>query len=216
MIYLLLGEDQGQKESKIQQLKDKILTSANARHFDYEVLYANKLNSHILQKALKALPGSGLQRLVVIRDCQHLSDDNQEFILQFAALKPEHLTLVLEAARLGSQDSFVKGLKSFVKIVESSTVEKENVFDMTRAMTMHRPAEALKILSTLLAEGVHPLQIMGGLVWFWGKSRPQLMAEKFEKGLLLLQEADLNIKRSRLPPDYAMEVIVVKLCNLLA
>ena len=216
MIYLLIGEDESQKENKIHQLKDKLLTSANARHFDYEVLYSNKLNTHTLQKALQALPASGSQRLIVIRDCQHLSDPNQEFILQFAASKPEHLILVLESAQLGSQDSFVKGLKSFVKVIESATAEKENVFDMTRAMTMRRPSEALKILSTLLAGGVHPLQIMGGLVWFWGKSRPQLMMEKFEKGLLLLQEADLNIKRSRLQPDYALEIIVLKLCNLLS
>jgi hypothetical protein len=37
---------------------------------------------------------------------------------------------------------------------------------------------------------------------------------KFEKGLLALGEADLNIKRSRLKPEQALELLVVKLCAL--
>ena len=60
------------------------------------------------------------------------------------------------------------------------------------------------------------LQLMGGLVWFWGKLKQRISAEKFKKGLLHLQEADLNIKRSRIKAEYALEVLVVKLCLLIA
>ncbi len=85
---------------------------------------------------------------------------------------------------------------------------------MTRVMA-NDPAQALKILNELLEEGIHPLQIMGGLLWFWGKEKFRLKGDRYNKGLLVLQEADLNIKRSRLLPEHAIEVVVVKLCSLL-
>ena len=56
---------------------------------------------------------------------------------------------------------------------------------------------------------------MGALVWFWGKSQDRMPGERFRKGLLVLQEADVNIKRSRLKPEYAVEVAVIKLMRLL-
>ena len=83
-------------------------------------------------------------------------------------------------------------------------------------MTARNPVEALKILGNLLVEENHPLQIMGGLIWFWGKSRTRLSADQFKKGLMCLQEADLNIKRSRLKPEHTLEVLVVKLSSLIA
>ena len=216
MIYFLLGEDEAQKETKLGELKKNALTSANARHFDYEILYAHKLDTPALQKALLSLPVSGLQRVILIRECHHLSEANQECLLQFAVSKHDHVVLILESSELNAQNNFVKSLKSSAKILESAVKVKLNVFDMTRAMTARRLAEAVKILSTLLVDGVHPLQIMGGLVWFWGKSRPQIAAEKFEEGLHFLQEADVNIKRSRLQPEHALEIVVVQLAGLLA
>lgn len=84
---------------------------------------------------------------------------------------------------------------------------------MTKIM-LRSPAEALKMLTQLLEEGSHPLQILGGLVWFWGKSRERLSPAQFKKGLLALQEADLNIKRSRTRPEHSLEILIVKLASL--
>ncbi len=214
MIYLLLGEDEAVKEANLTQLKEKFLTSTNARHFDFEILYAHKIDPLALQKALLALPVSGSRRMVLVRESHHLSTANKEFLRQFSSLKHDHVVLILESTELNAQDSFVKVLKPAVKLLESAIKQKLNVFDMTRAIGAHRSAEAIKILSTLFADGVHPLQIMGGLVWFWGKLRPQLAPDKFEEGLYLLQEADVNIKRSRLQPEHAVELVVIKLANL--
>jgi DNA polymerase III delta subunit len=58
---------------------------------------------------------------------------------------------------------------------------------------------------------VHPLQVMGALVWYWGKEGRHLGKERFGRGLKALEEADLNIKRSRLDPQYAVEKLVVEL-----
>ena len=52
---------------------------------------------------------------------------------------------------------------------------------------------------------------MGALVWYWGKEGKACGKERFERGLKALEEADLNIKRSRLDPQYAVEKLVVEL-----
>ena len=85
---------------------------------------------------------------------------------------------------------------------------------MTKKMTSGNGAEALQILNRLYDDGAHPLQIMGGMVWAWGNERSRVSAENFEKGLRELQDADLNIKRSRLNPEQAVEILVVKLASL--
>ena len=79
---------------------------------------------------------------------------------------------------------------------------------MPRAMSSRNAGEALKILDELLESNVHPLQIMGGLVWYWGKERERLSPQSFYKGLTALEEADLNIKRSRLKPEHAVEKVL--------
>ena len=136
-------------------------------------------------------------------------------ILEFIGNKADYAVLILETEE-DQTDSFIKKLRPLVKTVEFSKQAKLNVFDLTRVISEHRSAEALKILAQLQSQGDHPLQIMGGLVWFWGKSRGKLSVSRFENGLKALQEADLNIKRSRLEPDHALEVAVIKLCSLVA
>ena len=126
------------------------------------------------------------------------------------------MVLVLEADRLSASDPFIKKIHKKADIFNFSQKERQNVFDMTKAMSSRQTAEALKILSELLTEGDQPLQIMGALVWFWRKIKDRLTAVRYVQGLQFLQEADLNIKRSRLRPDYALEVVVVKLTGLLA
>lgn len=233
MIYFLLGQDRANKETKITDLKQKFLASQRgkppspeAEKFDYEVLYGNKLDSQTLKKALLALPAVARKRLILIRDCHKLNAHNKNLIIEFVSRKDDVVStvLILESGELSPNDSFVKKIKPFAKtptVAPSQAgragfpAKKTNVFDMTRAIGRRQKPEALSILSGLLSNDVHPLQVMGGLVWFWGKLRQQLASEKFEKGLLALQEADLNIKRSRLRPDYAMELLVVKLCGIL-
>ena len=214
MIYSFLGPDGPQKESKISELKQKSLSS-NAYNFDYENLSSRQLDPATLKKALVALPALATKRLILIRACHDLDAVNKELIVEFFAAKPTHLILILESNELTSQDSFIKKIAPYAKLIESARPPAAvNVFDMTRAMSRRNLSEALQLLSDILAQDVHPLQIMGGMVWFWGKSRETLPKEKFEKGLLVLQEADLNIKRSRLQPAQAVEVAVVKLCSL--
>src|SRR3989338_5471392 len=213
MAYFLLGQDRVAKDAKIVELR-KTLLPLEALEFDYEVLYAHKLDSDDLQKALIAFPAVASQRLVVIRESHRLDPHHKKLILDFFSKKNNKTVLIFDSDEWGPTDSFVKSLSPWVKVMHFARGQEFNVFDMTRAIGQRPPEEALKILAMLLGDGVHPLQLMGGMVWFWGKSRDRLSKEKFKKGLAVLQEADLNIKRSRLKPEYAVEVAVVKLSSL--
>lgn len=155
------------------------------------------------------------KRLIVIRAIEKLTSPNKKLILDFIQSQQEQAVLILDSDNVELKNSFVNQVKPIVNFAKFQKTSKLNVFDMTRAMTDRHPAKALKILSGLLAEGNHPLQIMGGLIWFWGNSKNRLVEDNFKKGLVVLQEADLNIKRSRLKPEHAMEVLVAKLCLLI-
>jgi hypothetical protein len=134
--------------------------------------------------------------------------------LEFLSAKLSHAVLILDCAALPERDSLWAEIRSFAKVHETRKGVKENVFDMTKKMTAGNGAEALQILNRLYDDGAHPLMIMGGVVWAWGNERGRVSAENFEKGLRELQDADLNIKRSRLDPEQALEIVVVKLAAL--
>ena len=214
MIYFLLGEDSAAKDAKTAAWKQEYLTAPESYNFDYEVLYGMKCDPAALKKALVALPAIAKKRIVLLHDGHKLSEPNQKIISEVAASDHDHVVLILESSQWAITHSFVKSLKSTAKVIDTGRVTKLNVFDMTRAIAQQKNAEALKILSDLFSDGVHPLQIMGGLVWFWGSERSRLASDKFEKGLVALGEADWNIKRSRLKPEQAVELLVVKLCAL--
>jgi len=216
MTYLLLGEDEPKKNERIEALKGKALSTPEARSFDGEILYATKLDPHDLRRSLLSLPAVAPRRFVLIHTCHKLKPRNKEVLLDFLKEEQGHVLLVLESSGWGPGDAFVKKLRPFVTMESFETAVSSNVFDMTRLMSRGRSAEALKLLFDLLGEGQHPLQVMGALVWFWGKQRARMDRQRFEKGLRTLQEADLNIKRSRVKPDHAVEFAVVKLSALLA
>ena len=215
MSYFILGEDRTLKDQKITELKKKFIVSSDILVFDHDVLDAQKLSAENLKKTLLALPTLASHRLVIIHNVHKLDAQNQKIIQDFFKAKNVKTVLILESQTLKPQDSFVKSLGSAVHVIHCALPQPLNVFDMTKAMGLRRADEALKILYQLVSDGNHPLQIMGGLSWYWGKCRERVSRLKFQKGLSVLQEADLNIKRSRLKPEQAVEVAVVKLCGLL-
>ncbi len=216
MIYLLSGEDGPAKDNKILEIKKKHIHSNEALKFDFELLYGHKLHSDDLKKAILSLPVVASRRLVIIRSAHKLSPHNIEIVSEFLDSPDERVDLVLDVIADKRKNPFLdKVQKAEVKVFHFSSKKKLNVFDMTRAMSGGSAKEALKMLQDLLREGSAPLMIMGGLVWFWGKCRVQISCSDYHKGLSFLQEADLNIKRSRLSPDCALEILIVKLTGLL-
>ena len=217
MIYLLLGEDRPAKDQKVNEIKISCLSSDDARKLDYELLHAIKLDPDVLKKAILALPAVAKRRLILIRTAEKLSAHNQEIISDFIRSGDEHAALILDSDESALKGGFARDVMSVAEVTRFGRREKKNdIWGVTGAIEARDPGEALKILNTLLKDGDSPLRIMGGLVWFWGSMRNRVSADGFKKGLLVLQEADLNIKRSRLKPEYAVEIAVTKLSSLVA
>ena len=216
MAYLFIGRDLPKKDAKLAELKTKLFKDPSALSFDYEALSAHKLNSDELKKSLLALPYMAAQRMVVIRQCERLSEHNREIILEFLPQDQKAVVLVLDFDELDLRSAFFLKLKVLTQVLNFGTEKVINVFDMTRAISSHDTAGAIKMLHELIGNNTHPLQIMGGLVWYWSKEREHLNTARFQQGLMVLEEGDLNIKRSRLKPEYAVEKVVVQLASLRA
>ena len=212
MTYFFLGQDQASKDAKIREIKKKYLASTEADKFDYDVLYAPQLDSDQLKESLFSLPVFSRHRIVVVKDCHKLSPDQKRFIGEFIR-NPGKVVLVLDSDKLEADDAFTRSFRKQADVINFTKGPSLDVFDLTRAIAVRKSAQALKILSQLLLNGEQPLQIMGGLIWYWKDSRRHLSLKEFKEGLSLLQEADFNIKRSRLKPEHALELLVVKLCS---
>jgi DNA polymerase III delta subunit len=217
MIYLLLGEDSSAKRKKIDDIKSSILPSDDAVKFDYELLHGAKLDPVVLKKALLALPAVAKARLILIRTIEKLNAQNKDIILDFIRGDNPHAALVLDSVETSFKGEFFRDCLSAAEVLRFGQKGKKNdIWGVTKAIESRNSGEALRVLNTLLEDGDSPLRIMGGLVWFWGSLRNRVSANSFKKGLLVLQEADLNIKRSRLKPEYAVEIAVTKLSSLAA
>jgi len=212
MIYLLLGEDTQAKDSKIFQIKSALFPKPDAVFFDFESLDALHLSAANLKKALMALPLSCAKRLILIRHMQKLKVDPAAVLLAFAGTSAEHCDVILEAS--GEIKGSLKDISAYAQVLNFGVKREVSIFDMTKLMSLKKTTEALKMLHEFYSQGMYPLQMMGALLWYWGKEGRALGPQRFEKGLKALEEADLNIKRSRLLPEHALEKLVVELVEL--
>lgn len=212
MIYLLLGEDSQAKDNKIDQLKSSIITQPESIHFDFESLDALHLSAANFKKSLLALPGMSKKRLILIRHAHQLKVEAVKVLELFLQEPGEYCEVILEAS--GELKESFKNIVARAKIFNFGIKEEVSIFDMTKLMTARKTTDALKMLHEFYDQGMYPLQMMGALVWYWGKQGRSLGPQKFQRGLNALEEADLNIKRSRLMPEYTMEKLIVELVEL--
>ncbi|MFC1510233.1 hypothetical protein ACFL49_01050 [Candidatus Omnitrophota bacterium] len=216
MIYYLCGEDIQAKDDKIQEIKNQHLSTLEAQKFDFQSIHAARLTPATLKKSLIEIPAVALSRVVVLRGIEKLTDQNKALITDFIDQKQKQPVLILDTDKVPGKNKFFDYLNKTTKAFRFTNNVSGNIFDVTNAMERRNTVEALKRLNALLEQGEHPLQLMGGLVWFWGRAKSRVSRDVFKKGLLFLQEADLNIKRTRMKSEAALEVLIVKLCSLLA
>ena len=211
MIYLFLGDDLAAKDARIAEIKNKFFkNSQEALAFDFDNLDASQRGADALKKALLSLPVIAPLRLILVRQIHQLKSADIQVLLNFCQKPAKHCDVILESSEKVLKGD-LKGLPLYCKTAVMARPEAPNVFDMTKLITAHRSGEALKMLDGFYRDNVHPLQIMGALVWYWGREGKLLGKQRFEQGLKALEEADLNIKRSRLEPQYAVEKLVVEL-----
>ncbi len=212
MVYLLLGENIQAKDIQISQIKAGLLIKPESVHFDFESLDAHHLSSANLKKSLLAIPMICSKRLVLVRHVQKLKNDAISVLLAFVSNSPQHCDVILDAS--GELKGQLQDVASYAKVLTFGLKQGPNIFDMTKLISLKKTAEALKMLHGFYNQGMYPLQMMGALVWYWGKEGKALGPQRFEKGLKALEEADLNIKRSRFLPEYALEKLIVELVEL--
>lgn len=213
MIYLLLGDQNALKSQKIDELKNQFIGSNEELQFDYETLDGHKLDPAVLKKSLMSLPVVAKRRVIIVHACHKLSDHNKKMILDFSQSDEDKVVLILDSEHSASQNNFMKEL---CKVSEAISFKKDKVqtaFDMGDAIMSRDPQEALKILFGLLESGQSPVWILGGLLSSWQYNKRRMSKDRYKKGLLELQEADLNIKRTRIDVQYALEIMVVKLSS---
>lgn len=211
MMDLFLGGDLAAKDAKILEIKNKLFKDLpDALSFDFDSLDAHKLPEHTLKKSLSQLPVVAPSRLIIVRQAHKLKSTDIQLLLAFCKKPPPCIYLILESCEKVFNDEF-KDLSVYAHKTVFAKPEGSTIWDMTRQISAGHCAEALKTLHTFYQNNVHPLQIMRALVWFWGKDGKGLGKERFKKGLFALEEADLNIKRSRMEGPYALEKLVVEL-----
>lgn len=215
MIYLFLGDDLAVKDAKITEIKNKLFKNTQeALAFDFDNLDGRELGTDALKKSFLTLPVIAPHRLIVLRQIHKLKSADTQVLIKFCQKPAKHCDLVLESTE-NTLKGELKDLPLYAKGVVMAKPEGPSVFDMTKLMSANRSGDALKMLDGFYNSQIHPLQIMGALVWYWSKEGKACGRQRYEQGLRALEEADLNIKRSRLNPQYAVEKLVVELGLLL-
>ena len=213
MVYLFLGADLKAKDAKLAQIKTAVLTSPGASLFDLETLDAHGLQPDVLKKALITLPVINPKRLVIVHNIHKLKVADISSLMTFLKGPSELIDLILETSELSLKEDH-KVMVPLCTVQVFDLPKKPGTFQVTRLMTEGRQKEALHTLNEVFLSE-HPLRILGGIGSFWGKDGRRLAPRSFELGLKVLEEADVNIKRNRLDPQYAVEKVVVELSVLL-
>jgi DNA polymerase III delta subunit len=213
MVYLFLGIDEISKERKIQQLKKELLKS-NQEVFDYDRLHAKELTPASLKESIQRLPVFAKKRLIFIRDIEKLDVKCKEIILSLIKKPNSQLEVILDTQITQLKDPFLRKIANSSKVLHFGSSKILNTFDLADAIERKNASEALRIFSTLYKKGEHPTRILGGLVWSWRNMKGLLRKDSFGKGIEFFLETDTNIKFSRLKPEMAMEILIIKLCLL--
>lgn len=212
-VFLFLGNDVAAKDQKLAAIKTQVGLSKESEQFDFQILHSYKLSAEELKRALCELPAMAPKRVLLITDIDHLDKKNKEIVFEFLKDPSELLVLILDFEGSGYRNAFVGKIMPFVEVVKFKSDFIPGAFDLTKKILSKDAVSALDILHKLLDQGDHPLKIMGAIVWAWKNEGVRMPRDIFRKGLLDIQEADFNIKRSRFLPDHVMDLLIVKLCS---
>ena len=216
--YLLIGLKSEDRDARLATLKANFFTSPAALKFDCETFDGNKLSAETLKIALYSYPAIAGKKLVVVRRAEKLGEPALNVVTQFLDDNNAHVVLVLDAGSWDGRSAVKKDIRERLQPAIAAAPEKvETVFDMMDTAFAGSIADGLKLLNVLLTRGEAEEMLLGGMIWHWSnRVRGRAPADKYKKGLLVLQEADENLKRSKFPKrEYALEVALVKLTSLL-
>lgn len=217
MHYLLLGTDTSLKDTQLQKIKRDIFPDGDSFRMDCEALDGFKLPEEKLKIALLSLPALAERRLVIVRHAERLSKENLELLEDFFKAGHNNASVVLDAATWDSKSEVRKNILLAVRTIGREDAAGDNVFDMMDLLGRGDSVRALRVLKEISDRDGEPEKVLGGMLWAWSnKIKPRVPPAKYKKGLLILQEADHQLKRVRFPErGYALEIALVKLSCLL-
>ena len=217
MHYLLLGTDTSLKDTQLQKIKRDIFPDGDSFRMDCETVDGFKLSPEKFKIALMSLPALAERRLIIVRHAERLSKENLELLAEFLKAGHAHASVVLDAVTWEAKSEVRKNILHAVRTIGREDAAGANVFDMMDLVGRGDTSRALKILHEILERDEEPERVLGGILWAWSnKVKPRVQAPKYEKGLLILQEADYQLKRVRFPErGYALEIALVKLSSLI-
>jgi DNA polymerase III delta subunit len=212
-LYLLIGQDSFSKEIKFKKIKEENLTR-QIEDFNLDVLYARETNLKSFQEKILLIPLKSKKRIIVVKNAQYLKEDIKEFIFHLAQdRRPKsHIILVLDFDRQDPKDEFFRKIMRFAQVYRFSSPIPADTFTLSRQIDLRKADSALRILNQLFRNGEKPERIIGGLRYACEKDSVNSWEKR--KKLQLLLNCDIEIKRGRLLPEFALEKLVVNLCNL--
>ena len=211
MVYLFIGQDSLSKDIQLKKIRQEFLDK-NTEQFNLDILYAKELAKATLQERLLCLPVKSSKRIVVIKDAQNLKEDVKEFILEYVKKPYEKIIFILDISYAEKPDEFINRLYRYAKTIRFRETQAVDTFTLGRWIALKRPGYALRVLDQLLKNGERPERILGGLRYIW--ERDSASPLKIRRKLKLLLNCDIDIKRGRLKPVFALEKLIISLCGL--
>jgi DNA polymerase III delta subunit len=217
MHYLLLGTDTSLKDTQLQKIKREFFPDGDSFRMDCETLDGFKLSTEKLKIALLSLPALAERRLIIVRHAERLSKENLTLLEDFLKSDQVHAAVVLDAMTWDAKSETRKNILLAVRTIGREEAAGSNVFDMMDFLGRGDSVRAIRILKEVVDRDGEPERVLGGMLWAWSnKLKPRVPAVKYKKGLLILQEADRQLKRVRFPErGYALEIALIKLFYLL-
>jgi hypothetical protein len=214
MHHLILdGSGISLRDKILRELKTKFLKTPDALKFDFSSLDANDFDFNDLKAALLTAPAVADRRVVLISRAEKLDDKELELIDHVISDPAKPCIIVLEASTWDRRSALRKGITEKVKV--SGGREEKSAFDLLYDLSRDRAGVLARLQELLEDDAVE--NILGAVRWWWvHKIKGTVPAEKYKKGLLVIQEADERIKLSGLlSREQTVEVALVKLSLLL-
>lgn len=207
-LYLLAGENQSPKDSKIKEIKESYL-SAQTQPFNLDTLYAKEVTLKSLQEKILLLPINSDKRVIIINEAHLLKEDVKQFLIRYVKKPSPKIVLIINMDKFDHRDEFTSTLSKYAQLFRVKDNISPDTFMLGRQIELKKTAPALKILNQLLNDGEKPERILGGLRYAWTNNASDIKTAR--KRIKSLLNCDLSIKTGKLKPEFALEKLVIGL-----
>lgn len=209
MVYIFIGQDNPAKEIQLKKIKQEYLAK-DLEQFNLDVIYSREAKLKSVQEIFLNLPVKAGKRIILVKDAGSLPKDCQEFIGRYILAPVNHIVLVMEFEHFDRKDGFLNSACRNGRVIRFKEALQDDTFSLARQIESGQIAQALGVLTRILKDGERPERILGGLRYSWEKQGGKLAESR--RRLAALLQCDIDIKKGRLKPAFALEKLVISLC----